>query len=81
MDFWFQIACILPAKLDVLALEILSIALPVVLALLADPITSIVDTAFVGHLGSVELAAVGVSVSFHSDHGIVAAIKLVSLRK
>ncbi|XP_071907934.1 protein DETOXIFICATION 44, chloroplastic isoform X3 [Coffea arabica] len=50
-------------KLDVLALEILSIALPAALALLADPITSLVDTAFVGHLGSVELAAVGVSVS------------------
>lgn len=50
-------------KLDVLALDILSIALPAALALLADPITSLVDTAFVGHLGSVELAAVGVSVS------------------
>ncbi|KAB2032008.1 hypothetical protein ES319_D05G343300v1 [Gossypium barbadense] len=41
----------------------LSIVLPVVLALAADPIASLVDTAFVGHLGSVELAAVGVSVS------------------
>ena len=39
-------------KLDVLALEILSIALPAALALLADPITSLVDTAFVGHLGN-----------------------------
>ncbi|XP_056696488.1 protein DETOXIFICATION 44, chloroplastic-like isoform X2 [Spinacia oleracea] len=41
----------------------LSIALPALLALAADPITSLVDTAFVGHLGSFELAAVGVSVS------------------
>ncbi|KAL1136442.1 hypothetical protein V6Z11_A12G239800 [Gossypium hirsutum] len=43
----------------------LSIALPVALALAADPIASLVDTAFVGHLDtwSVELAAVGVSVS------------------
>ncbi|KAK8299855.1 hypothetical protein V6Z12_D05G348900, partial [Gossypium hirsutum] len=41
----------------------LSIVLPVVLALAADPIASLVDTAFVGHLGSVELAVVGVSVS------------------
>ncbi|TYH52099.1 hypothetical protein ES332_D09G004800v1 [Gossypium tomentosum] len=41
----------------------LSIALPAALALAADPIASLVDTAFVGHLGSVELAAVGVSVS------------------
>nr|KJB61158.1 hypothetical protein B456_009G344000 [Gossypium raimondii] len=41
----------------------LSIALPAALALAADPIASLVDTAFVGHLGSVELAAVGVSIS------------------
>ncbi|KAA3464806.1 MATE efflux family protein 2, chloroplastic [Gossypium australe] len=50
-------------KIDELGLEILSIALPAALALAADPIASLVDTAFVGHLGSVELAAVGVSVS------------------
>ncbi|KAG5552883.1 hypothetical protein RHGRI_010853 [Rhododendron griersonianum] len=50
-------------KVDQLGLEILSIALPVALALAADPLTSLVDTAFVGRLGSVELAAVGVSVS------------------
>ncbi|XP_048500971.1 protein DETOXIFICATION 44, chloroplastic isoform X2 [Beta vulgaris subsp. vulgaris] len=48
---------------DDLGVEILSIALPALLALATDPITSLVDTAFVGHLGSVELAAVGVSVS------------------
>ncbi|XP_021744758.1 protein DETOXIFICATION 44, chloroplastic-like [Chenopodium quinoa] len=50
-------------KLDDLGREILSIALPTLLSLAADPITSLVDTAFVGHLGSTELAAVGVSVS------------------
>ncbi|KAK3032857.1 hypothetical protein RJ639_037034, partial [Escallonia herrerae] len=50
-------------KFGELGLEILSIALPAALALAADPITSLVDTAFVGHLGSVELAAVGVSIS------------------
>ncbi|XAR55784.1 hypothetical protein NMG60_11035986 [Bertholletia excelsa] len=50
-------------KVDELGLEIVSIALPAALALAADPIASLVDTAFVGHLGSVELAAVGVSVS------------------
>ncbi|KAJ4842848.1 Protein DETOXIFICATION 44, chloroplastic [Turnera subulata] len=49
--------------LDDVGTEILSIALPAALALAADPITSLVDTAFVGHIGSVELAAVGVSVS------------------
>eukprot|EP00268_Persea_americana_P010018 TRINITY_DN14026_c0_g1_i5.p1 TRINITY_DN14026_c0_g1~~TRINITY_DN14026_c0_g1_i5.p1 ORF type:complete len:345 (+),score=55.23 TRINITY_DN14026_c0_g1_i5:50-1036(+) len=50
-------------KVDELGLEILSIALPAVLALAADPIALLVDSAFVGHLGSVELAAVGVSIS------------------
>ncbi|KAF3329868.1 MATE efflux family protein 2 [Carex littledalei] len=50
-------------KLDAIGLEIVSIALPAVLALAADPLASLVDTAFVGHLGSAELAAVGVSVS------------------
>lgn len=48
-------------KLDELGMQILSIALPAALALAADPITSLVDTGFVGHLGSAELAAVGVS--------------------
>lgn len=37
---------------DELGLEILSIALPAALALAADPIASLVDTAFVGHLGT-----------------------------
>ncbi|KAL7136121.1 hypothetical protein ABFS83_10G008200 [Erythranthe nasuta] len=44
-----------------LGMDILSIALPAALALAADPITSLIDTGFVGHLGSAELAAVGVS--------------------
>ncbi|XP_059668073.1 protein DETOXIFICATION 44, chloroplastic isoform X1 [Cornus florida] len=50
-------------KFDELGMEILAIALPAALALAADPIASLVDTAFVGHLGSAELAAIGVSVS------------------
>ncbi|KAK4796834.1 hypothetical protein SAY86_029160 [Trapa natans] len=50
-------------KLNELGWEILSIALPAALALAADPVTSLVDTAYVGHIGSVELAAVGVSAS------------------
>ncbi|EPS71001.1 hypothetical protein M569_03747 [Genlisea aurea] len=45
-------------KVDGLGLEILSIAMPAALALAADPFTSLVNTAFVGHL---ELASVGVS--------------------
>ncbi|KAK9124626.1 hypothetical protein Sjap_014228 [Stephania japonica] len=48
---------------DELGAEILSIALPAALALAADPIASLVDSAYVGHLGSIELAAVGVSIS------------------
>jgi hypothetical protein len=38
-------------RLDSVAVEILSIAVPTVLALAADPITALVDTAFVGHIG------------------------------
>lgn len=36
---------------DQISLELVSIAVPAVLALAADPIASLVDTAFVGHLG------------------------------
>ncbi|KAF4379037.1 hypothetical protein F8388_022124 [Cannabis sativa] len=50
-------------KFEGLFPEIMSIALPAALALAADPITSLVDTGFVGHIGSAELAAVGVSVT------------------
>ena len=39
-------------KVDELGLEILSITLPAALALAADPLASLVDTAFVGHLGT-----------------------------
>lgn len=38
-------------KLDEIGLEMVNIALPAVLALAADPLASLVDTAFVGHLG------------------------------
>jgi Na+-driven multidrug efflux pump len=37
--------------------------LPAALALAADPLASLVDTAFIGQIGPVELAAVGVSIS------------------
>ncbi|CAA7389364.1 unnamed protein product [Spirodela intermedia] len=50
-------------KVDEIGLDVISIALPAVLSLAADPIASLVDTAFVGHLGSAELAAVGISAS------------------
>ncbi|MQL80688.1 hypothetical protein Taro_013135 [Colocasia esculenta] len=50
-------------KVDEVGFEIITIALPAVLSLAADPFASLVDTAFVGHLGPVQLAAVGVSAS------------------
>ncbi|TVU27509.1 hypothetical protein EJB05_30126 [Eragrostis curvula] len=50
-------------KIDSVAADIISIAAPAVLALAADPITALVDTAFVGHIGSAELAAVGASIA------------------
>lgn len=40
--------------------EILSLAVPATLALAADPLLSLVDTALVGRLGSVPLAALGI---------------------
>ncbi|CAA6654696.1 unnamed protein product [Spirodela intermedia] len=53
----------IPSRVDEIGLDVISIALPAVLSLAADPIASLVDTAFVGHLGSAELAAVGISAS------------------
>lgn len=41
--------------------EILRLALPATLALAADPLLGLVDTALVGRLGTAELAALGVS--------------------
>lgn len=50
-------------KGDELGREIAIIAFPALVALAADPLASLVDTAFIGRLGSVELAAVGVSIA------------------
>jgi len=43
--------------------RILALALPALGALAADPLVSLVDTAFVGQLGSVPLAALGINAS------------------
>jgi len=43
--------------------EILMLALPALGALAADPLVSLIDTAFVGRLGAVPLAALGVNVA------------------
>ena len=44
--------------------EIYSIALPAIAAGIAEPVISLVDTAFVGQLGTLELGAVGIGASF-----------------
>lgn len=41
-------------------------AIPTIATLAADPIASLVDTAFIGHLGSVQLAGVGIAISVYS---------------
>ncbi|KAF3452536.1 hypothetical protein FNV43_RR02969 [Rhamnella rubrinervis] len=66
-------------KLDELGLEIAQIALPAALALTADPIASLVDTAFIGQIGSVELAAVGVSIALFNQVSRIAIFPLVSV--
>lgn len=44
--------CRLVFKMDPLGLEILRIAFPAAMALAADPIASLIDTAFIGHIGT-----------------------------
>ncbi|OAY48523.1 protein DETOXIFICATION 42 [Manihot esculenta] len=66
-------------KLDELGLEIARIALPAALALTADPIASLVDTAFIGQIGPVELAAVGVSIALFNQVSRIAIFPLVSI--
>ncbi|KAG6406278.1 hypothetical protein SASPL_133878 [Salvia splendens] len=66
-------------KRDELGLEIMRIALPAALALAADPIASLIDTAFIGHLGPVEMAAVGVSIAIFNQASKVTIFPLVSI--
>ncbi|XP_038695093.1 protein DETOXIFICATION 42 isoform X3 [Tripterygium wilfordii] len=66
-------------KLDELGTEIAQIALPAALALTADPIASLVDTAFIGQIGPVELAAVGVSIALFNQVSRIAIFPLVSV--
>ncbi len=46
--------------------EILALALPALGALAADPLVSLIDTVFVGRLGTVELAALGLNAAIFS---------------
>ncbi|CAD6210210.1 unnamed protein product [Miscanthus lutarioriparius] len=66
-------------KLDDLGSEVLRIAVPASLALAADPLASLVDTAFIGRLGSVEIAAVGVSIAIFNQVSKVCIYPLVSV--
>ncbi|KAJ6968113.1 hypothetical protein D5086_029059 [Populus alba] len=64
---------------DELGLEIAQIAIPAALALAADPIASLIDTIFIGHIGPVELAAVGVSIAVFNQVSKIAIFPLVSI--
>ncbi|CAJ1958865.1 unnamed protein product [Sphenostylis stenocarpa] len=66
-------------KMDSIAKEILGIAFPSALAVAADPIASLIDTAFIGHLGPVELAAAGVSIALFNQASRITIFPLVSI--
>ncbi|KAK9058129.1 hypothetical protein SSX86_022969 [Deinandra increscens subsp. villosa] len=66
-------------KIDSLGKEILLIAVPAAMALAADPIASLIDTAFIGRIGPVEIAAVGVSIAIFNQVSKVAIFPLVSI--
>ncbi|KAL3753897.1 hypothetical protein ACJRO7_001181 [Eucalyptus globulus] len=66
-------------KMDELGREILRIAFPAALALAADPVASLIDTAFIGRLGPVELAAVGVSIAIFNQASKITIFPLVSV--
>ncbi|XP_061368217.1 protein DETOXIFICATION 43-like [Gastrolobium bilobum] len=66
-------------KMDSLAKEILGIAFPAALAVTADPIASLIDTAFIGHLGPVVLAAAGVSIALFNQASTITIFPLVSI--
>ncbi|CAN1183521.1 Protein DETOXIFICATION 42 [Linum perenne] len=64
---------------DDLCVELMEIAIPAALALAADPVASLIDTAFIGHLGPVELAAVGVSIAVFNQVSKIAIFPIVSV--
>ncbi|OMO69771.1 Multi antimicrobial extrusion protein [Corchorus capsularis] len=65
--------------MDSIGVEILRIAFPAALALAADPIASLIDTAFIGRIGPVELAAVGVSIAIFNQASRITIFPLVSI--
>ncbi|XP_022026773.1 protein DETOXIFICATION 42 [Helianthus annuus] len=66
-------------KLDTLGREILSIAIPITMALAADPVASLIDTIYIGRIGPVEIAAVGISIALFNQVSKVAIFPLVSI--
>lgn len=65
--------------MDAVGREILSMAFPAALALAADPVASLIDTAFIGRLGAVELAAVGVSIAIFNQASKITIFPIVSV--
>ncbi|KAL9675106.1 hypothetical protein QQ045_003307 [Rhodiola kirilowii] len=65
--------------MDALGREILQIAFPAALALAADPVASLIDTAFIGRIGAVELAAVGVAIAVFNQASRITIYPLVSI--
>ncbi len=53
----------MPARLNAVDRKVLGLAVPAMAALAADPLLSLVDTALVGRLGAVPLAALGIDVA------------------
>ncbi|GMI64756.1 multi-drug and toxic compound extrusion [Hibiscus trionum] len=66
-------------KNDELGIEIVNIGLPATLALMADPVASLIDTAFIGRIGAVELASVGVSIAIFNQVSRITMLPLVSI--
>uniref|UniRef100_A0A6N2L270 Protein DETOXIFICATION n=1 Tax=Salix viminalis TaxID=40686 RepID=A0A6N2L270_SALVM len=66
-------------KKDELGSEIIRIALPAAIAFAADPVASLIDTAFIGRLGPVEIAAVGVAIAIFNQASKVTIFPLVSI--
>ncbi|KAL6857273.1 hypothetical protein ACP4OV_018655 [Aristida adscensionis] len=78
--FWvFLLDARAALRWDELGAEIMRMAVPAALALMADPVASLVDTAFIGHIGSVELAAVGISIALFNQVSRIAIFPLVSV--
>ncbi|KAH0927668.1 hypothetical protein HID58_019924 [Brassica napus] len=66
-------------SMDPIGREILSMAFPAALALASDPVASLIDTAFIGRLGAVELAAVGVSIAIFQQASRITIFPIVSV--